>query len=85
MALWTGCSRDTYAERHWPGEPEHLVFVPASGDLHLLTPPAIAVLNLLSAEPTSVEELAERIDLPGATVTDVLQSLERLGLVTERL
>ena len=80
--VWHGCSPDTYVHRHWPDESEHLVFVLTSGHLHLMTATAIRVLEALDERPVTVEELAARAEIPHDAASDVLSSLERIGLAT---
>ena len=71
----------SYARHCWPGEVEHLVFVPASGELHLLTELAVSVLVHLSDSPSDAAQLAAAFRQPDETVEAILRSLDRLGLV----
>ena len=68
--------------RHWPAEDEHVVFNAASGDLHLLNPSAMAVLDSLAQGPASLDELSAALNIEDVEVLRTLiQSLDRLGLI----
>ena len=68
--------------RHWPGEDEHVVFNAASGDLHLLNPAAMAVLDRLSQGPATLDELSAELKIDTVeAVSTLIQSLDRLGLI----
>ena len=67
--------------RHWPGEDEHVVFNAASGDLHLLNPAAMAVLDRLSQGPASLDELSAALNIDVEALSTHIQSLDRLGLI----
>ena len=60
-----------------------MIFNAASGDLHLLNPAAIRILDRLTAGPASFDELCASLENPDvAALSAVLQSLDRLGLVS---
>lgn len=68
--------------RHWPGEDEHLVFHETSGNVHLLTPLAVAVLDRLALGPASASELANALGgLDAGLAHAVLHSLDQVGLI----
>jgi hypothetical protein len=77
---WIKAPAASYIHRRWPEESEHLVFVPASGELHLLTGPAVSVLEQLSAVPVEIADLAQVTLQPEDAVSTILETLDRLGL-----
>ena len=81
--LWQVVDPSALLVRHWPGEDEHVVFHAASGDLHLLNSPAIAILGRLAEGPASYDELREIVGTPNPEALGaVLESLDRLGLIS---
>ena len=78
---WSVPAAAGFAHHHWPGEAEHLLFVPGSGELHLVTADAVAVLRGVARQPSDISGLAALTGQSTETVEAVLQSLERIGLV----
>jgi hypothetical protein len=73
----------------WPSEPEVAVFSPRADAIHLVTPAARRLLEILAAGPLTDEELAEVVPavtgLPRAEIDvllpDVLRSLGDAELI----
>jgi PqqD family protein of HPr-rel-A system len=80
-ARWQAPDASTLLRRHWAGEDEHVVFNAASGDLHLLNPAAMAVLDRLSQGPASLDELSAALNIDVEALSTHIQSLDRLGLI----
>ena len=80
-ARWHALGASTLLRRHWPGEDEYVVFNAASGDLHLLNPAAMAVLDRLSQGPASLDELSAALNIDVEVLSTLIQSLDRLGLI----
>lgn len=79
---WRVPSPEALVVRHWPGDDEHLVFHETSGDLHLLTPQAAAVLERLAAGPASALELTHLVaGLDAGAALAVVRSLDQIGLI----
>lgn len=79
---WRVPSPEALVVRHWPGEDEHLIFHETSGDLHLLTPQAAAVLERLALGPASASELAHSVaGLDADAAQAVVGSLDQIGLI----
>lgn len=80
---WHIVAPSSLVRRGWPDERELAVFNAASGDLHLLNPAAIKVLDLLSAGPASLEQLCESVGTTeSGQMREALEGLDRLGLVS---
>jgi PqqD family protein of HPr-rel-A system len=67
-----------------------VVFHPASGDVHLLSAAAAALLRALESEPATLTNLIETLDLPGpdgderdlrAHLADTMAAFDRAGLI----
>jgi PqqD family protein of HPr-rel-A system len=76
--------------RHWDGEDEWVVYSPRSGDVHLLNAAAHNLLDVLSTESLSSDELVKRLaeaagraadDELRQAVLESLASLDAAGLV----
>jgi len=78
--LWALTSQP-FVLRNWPGEDEHLVFLEASGDLYLITSPAVTVLGRLASAPATAGGLSEADGLAIDGVAAVLATLDQIGLV----
>jgi PqqD family protein of HPr-rel-A system len=76
--------------QHWADSDEWVVFHPASGDVHLLSAAAAALLHGLEEKPADLATLVETLDLPGtalerpslhALLAETLAAFDRAGLV----
>jgi PqqD family protein of HPr-rel-A system len=75
----------TLTWRQWEDADEWVVFHAGSGGLHLLNDSAARVLQVIEGQPHTLEALRARA-VPGlaadpATLHDLLESLDRLGLI----
>lgn len=67
----------------WPGEDEVLVFHEASGNLHLLTRAAAAVLDRLTESPATADQLVANANgLDPTSVRTILETLDRFALIS---
>jgi PqqD family protein of HPr-rel-A system len=81
---WQARNFDKLELRTW--EDETFVFNPASGDTHLLNEVALAILQSLSQQPTTLDTLATQFleqETPESrqVLIDQLQQLELVGLI----
>lgn len=82
-ARWHIVAPSSLVRRGWPDEREWAVFNAASGDVHLLNPAAIEVLDRLTAGPASLEELCASVGTAeSGQMREALEGLDRLGLVS---
>jgi predicted transcriptional regulator len=65
----------------WLDENDQVVCNLLSGDIHLLTSDAIAVVKRLCEAPASLDELAETVSTDRPAIESLLASLDRLGLI----
>ena len=60
------------------------VYADLLADLDLTYPQYVAMLVLWERDGLSVQEIADRLELEGATATPLIQRLEKLGLVSKK-
>lgn len=60
------------------------VYADLLNDLGLTYPQYVAMLALWERDGLSVQEIADRLELEGATATPLVQRLEKLGLVFKK-
>lgn len=83
---WSTTGYETWLRTHHAES--HLLFNPASGETHLLNDLAIQVLESLTRQPATLDELLQELDVTGAKESirlayhRLLGDLDRLGLIT---
>ena len=80
---WAVPSSKSVTLRRWPDEAEVLAFHEASGNLHLLTPLAAAVLERLMARESTIDDLVSAVPhLDRDAAQTIVRTLDALGLIT---
>jgi hypothetical protein len=80
--LWVLSDPESVLHRHWDGEDETVLFVQASGELHLVSSGAGRLVSELSRRAATVAELSTRTGQPADAIVRALAALETIGLVT---
>jgi PqqD family protein of HPr-rel-A system len=87
--LWASSSLGTFQWRNWDEE-ETILFHTASGNTHVLSPPAAAVLKELEHASLDFEEIVRRVTISLGNVHDdsladqvrrLLDEFDQLGLI----
>ncbi len=87
--LWTASRLGTFQWRKWD-ETETILFHTASGDTHVLSPPAAVVLKELEHASLPFEEIVKRVTISLGDVHDdsladqveqLLDDFDQLGLI----